>query len=328
VLTALVVVCVAAGCVEDEAGSPPEGGPTATELPVRPRMPADASTFTSARHRLRVTYPRDWRIGRRQLLPEMAPPGAILTLGTFPPRPRADLACSHSPGFPQLSVGARDALVVVEEDLRGFAWLAPDRPRRPRLVRQLRRVDPGERGREVFPWDCLNRPGISGLRALFGEAGRLVMVTAIVGERAPARVQRETLAVIQGLRIWRREHSIAVAPELASPATTVAVRVVAGTSTGVRGRRRRLYHVRVRGPSRSACVQDADQWFERGPAGGTLTARLDPRRQAGLRWCRGRFRGRITLRYGFACPRQGECRPPPHFPRHSERVASFDFEVR
>lgn len=308
--------------------SAPQRGPTLTELPVSAGMPADALTLTSVRHRLRVTYPRSWHVGRGQLLPLMARPGAILAVGTFPPHPQPRRACSHAPDFPQLSVGPRQALVVVEEDTRGLAWLAPDRPRRFRLLRQLRRVEPGERGRQIFPWHCLNRAGIAGLWSQFGDAGRLLTVTAIVGRKASARVQREALAVLQRLEFHRREHSITTTPTVARPRRSVEVRLVSGTSTGIRGRRWRRYYARVRGPARPACAQDTEAWFELGAATRTLTAVLDPRRTKGGHWCRGTFRGRISLRYGFACPPQGECHPPPGFARHSERVGSFGFEVR
>jgi hypothetical protein len=311
---------------ETAAGSP---GPSVAELRLAPRMPAGARAWASTRHRLRVSVPPGWHVGREQLLPRMAPPGAILALGTFVPRREPGVACSRAPDLPQLGVGRREALVLVEEDARGHAWLALARPERFRLMRQLERVsDRVGGGRRVFPWNCLNHPGVAGLWTVFGASGRLLSVTAIVGRDAPRRVLRETLGVLESLRFERREHSISVVPADGRPSTGFVVRLVTGTSTGTRGRRRKVYVARVSGPPRSACVIEHETYFPPAPRGTRVAASLRPQRTHGGRWCRGRFRGLITLRYGFACPRRGPCRVPANFPRHTERVGRFTFVVR
>ncbi len=159
-------------------------------LDVEPRVARDAITYRDRKHRLRVTYPSSWHRARSSLIPRMAPPGGILAVGNFPLRREPRAACSGEPNQPEADVGPHDALVLVYENGQARADLAPKRPRRFRLRKQLRPVDHRDpHGGQVFPWNCLNRVGIVGLWAPFGEQRRVFDVTAIVGESASLLVR-------------------------------------------------------------------------------------------------------------------------------------------
>ena len=195
----------AAADAPDRRRSPDRGraGDTVV-LDVKPRVVRDAITYRDRKHRLRVTYPSGWYRARTSLIPRMAPPGGILAVGTFPLRRKPRAACSGEPNQPEIEVGPHDAFVLVYEDGEARADLAAARPRRFRLRKQLRPVDPREpQGGQVFPWTCLNRVGIVGLWSPFGEHGRVFDVTAIVGESASSLVRSQTLAVLNSLRFGR-----------------------------------------------------------------------------------------------------------------------------
>ena len=189
-----------------EPRSSPDGGRArdVAVLDVEPWVPRNGIVYHDPKHRLRVTYPPSWHRARATLLPRMAEPGGILAVGSFPLRREPRAACSGEPNQPEVEVGPNDALVLVEEDGQGRADLAPTRPRRFRLRKQLRPVDPGDaRGRQVFPWSCLNRVGIVGLWIFFGEQRRVFYVTAVVGESASSLIRSQTLAVLNSLRFDR-----------------------------------------------------------------------------------------------------------------------------
>ena len=71
-----------------------------------------------------------------------------------------------------------------------------------------------------------------------------------------------------------------------------------------------------------------------GDAGGFLDPRhprrgivLDPSRQMGQRWCRGRFTGSLTYYRAYACPSHGTCRPPAGFRARRRSVARISFRI-
>jgi hypothetical protein len=173
-------------------------------LDVEPRVARDAITYRDRKHRLRVTYPSGWHRARANLIPRMAPPGGILAVGSSPLRREPRAACSGEPNQPEIEVGPQDALVLVYEEGGARADLAPTRPRRFRLRKQLRPADPRDlRGGQLFPWTCLNRVGIVGLWTFFGEQRRVFYLTAVVGESASPLLRSQTLAVLNSLRFDR-----------------------------------------------------------------------------------------------------------------------------
>ena len=172
-------------------------------LRLRAGFPHGARDYVDPLSKVRAELPLDWRRARRNLTPALAPPGAILAVGNSPLRRTPEAACSRAPDHPQLHVGRRDALVLVVEDVHGRADLAPRRPRRFRLREQAGRRAAAP-GRRIFPWRCLNRPGIVGLWTFFGEHRRLLYVTAVAGESTSAGTRRETLAVVNSLRFGER----------------------------------------------------------------------------------------------------------------------------
>jgi hypothetical protein len=83
----------------------------------------------------------------------------------------------------------------------------------------------------------------------------------------------------------------------------------------------------VTNPNAFSCIGDTGPAFVdsyRRP----LTIVLDPRKQKGGRWCRGRFRGTLVYYSTFACPDKGVCRPPKDFPNRRQTVGRAAFDVR
>lgn len=221
--------------------------PAASILPLRPLVPDDARIVDDRAHALSVALPPGWIRSRESLLPGLAlPESSILTIATFPAHAAPHRACGDWPDMPQVAIGPRDALLHVEEELDAQPGSQPRRPRRLRLQEQLRIPRLNEPVSSVFPWRCLNRPGIVGLRTSFRAHGRLLHLTAVAGERTSTRRRRELLGVLASLRF--------------GPPAPVAVR------------RERGYWAVVHGPLRSACVIENDAWFSDGPPGARVRA--------------------------------------------------------
>jgi hypothetical protein len=174
-------------------------------LSVEPRLPAGAKTYADHENGARVTLPSDWHRATDDVAPQLAS-GQVLAVGSFPIRRNRRASCSRAPDQPEVRVGPRDALVFVEEDTRARADLAPARPRRFRLWKQLNPTDqaPVAGRARIFPWDCLNRRGVAGLWTVFGDGDRVFSVTAIVGKAATPETQSTTLAVLNSLRFRNR----------------------------------------------------------------------------------------------------------------------------
>jgi hypothetical protein len=129
----------------------------------------------------------------------MADPRPILTVATFPPRVARRAICGSSPDIPHVEFGADDALLIVTEELGASPGHLPGRPARFRLLEQVRR--PGRNDRfSVFPWRCLDRPGITGFRTRFRAHGRWLELTAVAGESTTKRMRRTLLGVAESLR--------------------------------------------------------------------------------------------------------------------------------
>jgi hypothetical protein len=159
----------------------------------------------------------------------------------------------------------------------------------------------------VFPWRCLNRPGIVGLRVSFRAHGRWLHLTAIAGERTSRRRRRELLGVGESLRFGPPAPvPVRIQPPSGHPKTRFRLELVATHRSGRRGRRERGYWAAVHGPHRFACVIENDTWFSDGGPGARLRAVLDPSRTKGRRWCLGRFRGVVRYRDAI-CRRRGPC---------------------
>jgi hypothetical protein len=296
--------------------------PAAQTLSVRPLQPASAGLVRDRRHAVQVAVPPGWQRSHPTLTPRMAEGGTILTVATFDPSARLRRGCGWPPDLPQTPIGGRDALLHVEEQLVVRPWHLPRRPGRFELWKQLRRPGVDERVRSVFPWRCLNRPGIAGFWTTFRPHGRLVHVTAVAGEHTGTRLRRELLGIAESLRFGPTPPvHVAVHPPVAGPRTPVRVEIVSPVGTGRRGRRERDYRAAVRGPLRWACGIENEAPFSRGPPGSHLRAVLDPIHAKGGHWCRGSFSG--VVRYRDATCGRERCHDV-----HIRRAGSFSFTVR
>jgi hypothetical protein len=292
-------------------------------------MPPGARIVRDRAHALRVSVPPDWQRSRSNLIPRMAGPGSILTVATFAARARTHRTCGDWPDMPQAPVGPHDALLHVEEEIDAQPGRLPARPRRFKLFQQLRR--PGTNDRfSVFPWRCLNRVGIVGLRTWFRAHGRLVHVTAIAGERTSRRLRRELLGILESLSFGPPAPvEVSVRPSVGDPTTRFRLEFVSTHRAGGRGRpnqdyrREQSYWAAVHGPQRIACVIENEARFSNGPAGARLHAVLDPSRTKGGRWCRGLFTGIVTYRDGICAPDGGSCDR-----MYTRRAGRFSFTVR
>jgi hypothetical protein len=160
-------------------------------------------------------------------------------------------------------------------------------------------------------------------------AGLLLLLAGCGGsspkknEPGPPKV-REQLPPFRG-----RPVRVKVSPRRGHRLTTFRIRFRPREFVGVRARARISYQASLfdrTNPNGLGCIVDTG-----GPAvpiHGRLEVTLDPRRQKGGIWCRGRFSGALTYYRGFACPDVGVCRPPKDFPRRSRNVARLAFVVR
>ena len=188
----------------DARRAPSRGpAPAARPLPLRALHAPDARTVRDRENALRVTLPPGWRRSGVDLLPRLGEGGSILTVATFDPSARPRHSCGWPPDLPQTPIGSRDALLHLEEQFDVHPWHLPRRPRRFALWKQLRRPGVDERVRSVFPWRCLNRPGIVGFWITFRPYNRLLHLTAVAGERTDRRLRRELLGIAESLRFAR-----------------------------------------------------------------------------------------------------------------------------
>ncbi|MEA2407144.1 MAG: hypothetical protein QOE69_1263 [Thermoleophilaceae bacterium] len=299
--------------------------PASRALSLRPLVPPDARVVRDPARALRVRLPPGWQTFGGTLTPRLAAsyPG-ILVASTFDPGARPRRRCGSAPDLPETPIGPHDALVHLQEELDASPGTLPRRPRRLELREQLRLLRRNEAGRNVFPWRCLNRPGIVGLRTWFRAHGRLIFLTAVAGEDTDTRRRRELLGIAQGVRIGPTPPvEVRVDPAVGRPGTRFRLELTATHTSGRRGRRERGYWALVQGPPKIACVIEHEAWFSEGRPGARLRAVLDPRRTKGQRWCRGRFTGRI--RYRDAICRRGA----DHCDRvYIRRAGRFSFSVR
>jgi hypothetical protein len=123
---------------------------------------------------------------------------------------------------------------------------------------------------------------------------------------------------------------VTVLPRQGGPLTTFRIRIRTRAFAGVRAKARQDFELRmmnVTNPNAFSCIVDTGPSFVdsyRRP----LTIVLDPRKQKGGRWCRGRFRGELVYYSTFACPDNGVCRPPKDFPDRRRKVGRVSFDVR
>jgi len=307
---------------QESSGRPPKAA--SHTLRLYPLMPDGSQIVRDQARSLSVFVPRGWRVVDEDLMPWLARSEAdVLAVTTFDPRARPRRGCGRAPDLPQTPIGPRDALLDVREELDAQPGHLPRRELRLWLREQLRVPDPDERVRSVFPWRCLNRPGIVGLRRSFRVHGRLMHVTAVAGERTSTRERRELLGVVRNLRFLAPPPvTVHVRPGTGRPRTRFRLELESTHRTGRRGRRYRAYGASVRGPLKTACVIENDAWFSYGPPGATLHATLDPRRTKGNRWCRGRFQGIVRYRDAI-CSRGGACNHS-----YTRTAGHFGFTVR
>jgi hypothetical protein len=176
-------------------------GPASRALPLRPLVPPDAHIVRDSARALSVRLPSGWQTFGGNLTPRLAAayPG-ILIASTFDPGARPRRGCGTAPDLPQTPIGPRDALLHVQEQLDAQPGKLPRRPQRLEVREQLRPLRRNELGRNVFPWRCLSRPGIVGLRTWFRAHGRLIFLTGVAGHDTDTRQRRELLGVAESLR--------------------------------------------------------------------------------------------------------------------------------
>ena len=311
--TSLAALALADGGPAREQAAREVREPASRILSLRPLVPSDARVVRDPAHAVRLTLPPGWQTFDGNLTPMLAPslPG-ILAVATFDPGARPRRVWCSSPDLPQTPIGPHDALVHAYEELDAYPG---DLPRRPRRLKLRERA---------FPWRCLNRPGVVGLRTWFRAHGRLIWMTAVAGERTSTRRRRELLGIAQGVRIGPTPPvEVRVDPAVGRPDTRFRLDFESTHAAGGRRRRERSYRVRVHGPHGVACVIAHEAWFSHGPPGTRLRAVLDPRRTKGGRWCRGRFRGVVIYRDAF-CERGGRCYGRPYV----RRAGRVEFTVR
>ena len=265
------------------------------------------------------------------LTPTLAPPASILAAATFPPRADRRRACGLWPDMPQVEIGPKDALVHVEEELDAQPGRLPLRPRRFRLLEQVRRPGFDEPVRSVFPVP-LPQPA--------RHRGRVLLVSRPRAADAPRRRWRASAPCggcgascsgrSRGSASGLRRRSVTfwfLRPEaIRTPCSSCRSwpeSAAAGVDAGCA-----RYWTEVRGPRAFACVIEHDAGFGDGLPGARLRAKLDPSRTKGLRWCRGRFRGVVKYRDGYGCPPRGRCRPPDDFPTEQRTAGPFAFTVQ
>jgi hypothetical protein len=89
---------------------------------------------------------------------------------------------------------------------------------------------------------------------------------------------------------------VTVSPRRGGPSTTFRIRIRTRAFAGVRAKARQDFELHMRdvtNPNAFSCIGDTGPAFVdsyRRP----LTIVLDPRKQKGGRWCRGRFRGTLV----------------------------------
>jgi hypothetical protein len=181
---------------DDAVPAPPRN---ARPLELGPLMPAGARRLHDGSRAVSALVPPGWHRTRANVTPRMADPRPIVTVATFPARVARRAICGSSPDIPHVELGADDALLIVTEELGASPGHLPGRPARFTLLEQVRR--PGRDDRfSVFPWRCLDRPGIAGFRTRFRAHGRWLELTAVAGERTTRRMRRTLLGVAESLR--------------------------------------------------------------------------------------------------------------------------------
>jgi hypothetical protein len=92
-----------------------------------PPKPAPATPYSA--HGLTVSLPSGWRVAPRSLTPHLIDPRERLSVGTFPLRFR-ETECAQFPGSALADLGARDALLTLQERGNHTTVRVPPRPAR------------------------------------------------------------------------------------------------------------------------------------------------------------------------------------------------------
>jgi hypothetical protein len=160
--------------------------------PVADAAPAGTTRYVDERRGFEVTFPSGWQRARRVLVPWLAGPLEILSLGTVRPvANRPDSTCAQHPVETMRRVGPRDVFLTLQERTNQIA--EGMEPGLPRLDR--RHYEPGE-----VP-DCLRRPVPFRTYWLpFHVGGRGFYLDVAVGNRVSARRRAQLEAVMASLR--------------------------------------------------------------------------------------------------------------------------------
>lgn len=119
-----------------------------------------------------------------------------------------------------------------------------------------------------------------------------------------------------------------VIPRAAGPQARFSVRLTARVQLGVRGVLRTEYRVSAVGRSAPGCVGGAAMTIDHGAAGARLAAVFAPGRAG---WCRGEYRGVVSLESGPNCStgsRGAQSRSCPRFASRLVEVGRFAWQVR
>ena len=192
---------------DQAAGSSSGSRPSTVELPISPSRPDRVSRITDPQSRITITVPQHWRQLQANLTPELRTPRQLVAAGSLGAK-RVGSRCSSAVDQPKVDVGRRDAFVHVSATRPTSKPMhGPEGPKQWRLLEQVAPVSPEHPAAgQVFPWGCLSRVGIVGVRASYERRGRLVTVMAVAGEDTKRRTRRELLYAIESVRFKSPTH--------------------------------------------------------------------------------------------------------------------------
>jgi hypothetical protein len=191
----LVIALAMAGCAETAAApeQAPQSQPPASQQALQTATSPTAPPMRVRAHGLTAELPPGWQAASESLTPHLTDPREELAVGTYPLRYR-QTECAHMPGSALEALGPGDAFVTLQERGLGVPDGEADFPARPaRFGPEL--GGPSEAGA------CAPGGHFSDHWFGFSDGGRHFHVLVAFGPQAPAEVQRQAWAILDGLRV-------------------------------------------------------------------------------------------------------------------------------
>jgi hypothetical protein len=191
----IVIALAMAGCAETAAApeQAPQSQPPASQQARQAATSPTAPPMRVRAHGLTAELPPGWQAASESLTPHLTDPREELAVGTYPLRYR-QTECAHMPGSALEALGPGDAFVTLEERGLGVPDGEADFPARPaRFGPEL--GGPSEAGA------CAPGGHFSDHWFGFSDGGRHFHVLVAFGPQAPAEVQRQAWAILDGLRV-------------------------------------------------------------------------------------------------------------------------------